>query len=277
MAPAAPQVSALAGQRIQAGLDLLAQNKPVEARSALTAALESANISPADADRIRTELTKLNQRMIFGPEIMSGDSHASSYAIAPGDSLVKLPRKLGLDVDWRFLQRINNISSPEKLRVGQKIKVIKGPFHAIIHKTDFRMDVFMGNSTPGSASSTDRVFVSSFPVGLGEFGATPEGAFVVKPNSKLVDPAWTNPRTGEHFASKDPKNPLGKFWIGLLGASDNIRNLETYGIHGTIDPNSIGEMRSMGCVRMNADDIALLYELLLENVSRVEIHGEDYP
>ena len=257
-------------QRLKAGLDLIAQNKPVEARAMLSAAMLTSGISSADTERVRTELTKLNQRLIFGPEIIPGDPFVTSYVIEAGDSLAKLPRKLSLNVDWRFLQRINNISAPERVRVGQRIKVVKGPFHAIVHKPTFRMDLYMG-------AGSDRVYVRSFTVGLGEFGATPEGEFVVKQNSKLVDPAWTNPRTGEFFASGDPNNPLGKFWVGLIGVSENIRDLETYGIHGTIDPESIGQLRSMGCVRMLADDIALVYEVMIEGVSHVEIHGEDYP
>lgn len=262
--------SGTVAQRVQSGFDLLTQNKPVEGRKMLTTALESPGISHADADRIRAELTKLNQRMIFGPEIIAGDPHVMAYSIESGDSLAKLPRKLGLKTDWRFIQRINNIADPTKIRAGQRLKVVKGPFHAIVDKKNFRMDLFMGEGA-------ERVYVRSVQVGLGEYGATPEGAFVVKSNSKLVDPAWTNPRTGEYFASGDPKNPLGKYWIGLVGTSDNIRDLETYGIHGTVDPDSIGQLRSMGCVRMLADDIALTYEVLIENVSRVEIHGEDYP
>jgi len=268
--PAANQPITPTSQRLKAGLDLIAQNKPIEARAMLSSAMLTTGLTPADAERIRTELTKLNQRLVFGPEIVPGDPFVSAYTIEGGDSLAKLPRKLSLNVDWRFLQRINNISAPERIRVGQRIKIVKGPFHAIVHKPTFRMDLYMGHGS-------DRVYVRSFKVGLGEFGATPEGEFMVKPSSKLVDPAWTNPRTGEHFASGDPNNPLGKFWIGLIGTSDNIRDLETYGIHGTVDPDSIGQLRSMGCVRMLADDIAMVYEVLMESVSRVEIHGEDYP
>ena len=177
---------------------------------------------------------------------------------------------MGLSVDWRFLQRVNNISAPERLRLGQRLKIVKGPFHAVIYKRDFRMDLFMGDGS-------DRVFVRSFKVGLGKHGATPEGAFAVKPNSKLIDPAWTNPRTGEQFAANDPKNPLGEYWIGLIGVSENIRDLETYGMHGTIEPDSIGQNRSMGCVRMLADDIALVYEVMIEGASRVEFRGDEFP
>ena len=236
----------------------------------LSEALNASTLSSADAERAREELAKLNERLVFNPEVATGDPYASAYVIESGDSLAKLPKKLDLDVDWRFLQRINQLSDPTRIRVGQRIKVIKGPFHAIIDKRAFRMDLYMGDFS-------DRVYVRSFTVGLGEFGATPEGAFIVKPDSKLVNPAWTNPRTGEHFEPNDPKNPLGEYWIGLLGASDNIRNLESYGIHGTVDPDSIGQERSMGCVRMKADDIKLVYELLIDSVSHVEIHGPDWP
>lgn len=262
--------SAPASQRVQLGLDLIKQNKPIEARKMLSEVLASPGVSNAEADRIRAELTRLNERLVFGPDITAGDPFVSMHQIAAGEALAKLPRKLGLSVDWRFLQRINQINDPARIRAGQKIKVIKGPFHAIIDKRTFRLDLYMGEFS-------DRVYVRSFTVGLGEYGATPEGAFVVKPDSKLVNPAWTNPRTGEHFQPDDPKNPLGEYWIGLVGASDNIRGLESYGIHGTIDPTSIGKEMSMGCVRLAAEDIKLIYEVLMENVSRVEIQGNDWP
>lgn len=257
-------------QRVQTGLDMIAQNKPVEARRMLSDVLSDPAISPAEADRIRTELSKLSDRLVFSPEVATGDTFASVHKIASGESLAKLPKKLGLDVDWRFLQRINKISDPGRLQVGQRVKVLTGPFHAIVDKRTFRLDLYMGNGS-------ERVFVRSFVVGLGEYGATPEGEYVVKANSKLVDPAWANPRTGERFAANDPKNPLGEYWIGLVGVSDNIKGLEGYGVHGTIDPDSIGQEKSMGCVRMHKDDIALMYEVLVDNASHVEIRGNDWP
>lgn len=268
--PPSANTSKPAGQRLQIGLDLIAQNKPLEARKALTAALLSRGLSAADADRARQEMAKLNEQLVFGPQVAAGDPYAKWYTIAGGDSLAKLPKKLGLDVDWRFLQRINNISAPERIGVGQKVKVVTGPFSAVVTKSDYRMDLYMG-------TGGDRVYVRSFKVGLGSDNATPEGEYMVKPNSKLVNPAWNNPRTGEHFEPNDPKNPLGEYWIGLIGVSDNIRGLESYGVHGTIDPDSIGKMKSMGCIRMGDDDIKLVYELLVDSVSHVEVHGEDYP
>ncbi|NBQ16587.1 MAG: hypothetical protein EBU31_18715 [Proteobacteria bacterium] len=49
------------------------------------------------------------------------------------------------------------------------------------------------------------------------------------------------------------------------------KNFEGYGIHGTIDDDSIGQQRSMGCVRMHAKDVELVYELLTEPNSTITI------
>ena len=40
---------------------------------------------------------------------------------------------------------------------------------------------------------------------------------------------------------------------------------------GTIDPGSIGQQKSMGCIRMGDEDIQLVFELMGEQVSVVKI------
>jgi lipoprotein-anchoring transpeptidase ErfK/SrfK len=62
---------------------------------------------------------------------------------------------------------------------------------------------------------------------------------------------------------------LGKFWIGLAGTDGQAIGQTSYGIHGTIDPDSIGKMASMGCIRLRNEDIALVYEMLVEGKSTV--------
>ena len=50
-----------------------------------------------------------------------------------------------------------------------------------------------------------------------------------------------------------PNNPLGRRWIGLFGG-------ETYAIHGTNEPSSIGSNASHGCIRMHNSDVEWLYD-----------------
>jgi lipoprotein-anchoring transpeptidase ErfK/SrfK len=266
--PAPSRPDALIGQRadarLQSGMDMLARNELVEGRLLLSEALLAGRLNAEDRQWARDRLTELNQRMVFSPEIVPGDPFAMAYAIESGDALSRLPRKLGLQVDWRMIQQINRIALPHRIRVGQRVKLITGPFHAIVDKSDYRMDILLGEGR-------EQVFVCSFPIGLGEYNSTPEGRFRVKRQSKLINPQWTNPRTRELYLPDDPDNPIGEHWIGLEGAEAHLEQVEGYGIHGTIEPNSIGQQASMGCVRMRADDIAIVYAMLMEGVSTVTI------
>ena len=56
------------------------------------------------------------------------------------------------------------------------------------------------------------------------------------------------------IAAGAPENPLGDFWIDLG---------ESYGIHGTNNPSSIGRARSRGCIRLLNRDIERLYGMLV--------------
>ena len=60
----------------------------------------------------------------------------------------------------------------------------------------------------------------------------------------------------------------------MEGIDENTSKTAGYGIHGTIDHDSIGQQMSMGCVRMLPDDVAVTWEVLMEEVSLVEIRNE---
>ena len=69
----------------------------------------------------------------------------------------------------------------------------------------------------------------------------------------------------------NPMNPIGERWIGLVGIDEHTKDLSGLGMHGTIDPDSIGTNSSMGCVRMHGEDVSQMYEMLVGGVSTVEI------
>jgi len=254
-----------------------AEGRQVEARALLNRVLLDGRIPANERGAVRQQITALNESLVFGTAVGKGDPFCDVYTVASGDSLVSIRAKQSLPIDWRLLQRINKVN-PNALRVGQKLKLVRVPFHAVVRKSEYRLDLYMGDPpTPTSTSAgpdgqdPSWTFVRSFPVGLGEGNGTPEGTFVVRPRSKLVNPHWVNPRTGERFGADDPKNPIGEYWIGLEGADEASKKFTSYGLHGTIDPSSIGASKSMGCVRMGADDIALMFEVLAERVSTVRI------
>ncbi|AOH55112.1 hypothetical protein ABE28_012200 [Peribacillus muralis] len=99
--------------------------------------------------------------------------------------------------------------------------------------------------------------VKVFPVATGkEASYTPEGKF------KVVTKIMNRPYYKGNIKGGDPKNPLGKRWLGI-----NARNTpgNTYAIHGNNDSNSIGKYISAGCIRMYNNDIQWLYEKVRMN------------
>ncbi len=249
---------------IQSGIELLTSNRLVEAREVLSEALRDSTLSPAERKDLKASLSRLSDRMVYSPEVAEGDYFAMSYVIQGGDVLSTIVKRFALQVDWRFIQRINNIAKPNRIRAGQRIKLITGPFHAVVHKNSYQLDLYMGDED-------NRVFVKSYPVGLGEYNSTPIGMFRIRSHSKLINPEWPDPRTGRIFSADDPANPIGERWLGLQGLDEATRDLVGYGIHGTIAPDSIGKQASMGCIRMRSKDVEVIYEVLVESVSTVEI------
>lgn len=241
-------------------------NDPLTARELYNRALLHERASEADRARVRQRMTELNNDLIFSPRVYPNDPFATVYEVQSGDSLARIAQREGVATEWLLIQRVNRLSNPNSIYKGQKLKLVRGPFHAVVSKSAFRMDVYIG--PPDEPDQW--MFVRSFRVGLGEDDGTPLGAFTVRRHSKLIDPYWRNPRTGEEFAADDPNNPIGDHWIGLRGLGQ-AETFSGYGIHGTIEPGSIGQERSMGCVRMLPDDVALVYELLAEEISQVHI------
>ncbi|GAB4383851.1 MAG: hypothetical protein Kow0022_04730 [Phycisphaerales bacterium] len=246
---------------------LLAQNDKLGARQLLNEMLRDAASREADRAIIRTRLAELNEDLVFGPRVVAGDPMCELYEVQPGDRLSKIAEKRELAVHWKLIQRVNRLKDPNRIQLGQKLKLVRGPFHAVVDKSEYRMDIFQG--APGSPESW--TYIRSFSVGLGRDDGTPLGTFVIARNSKVENPAWVNPlNSQERYARDDPNNPIGEFWLGLEGQG-SAASYAGYGLHGTIEPDSIGEQRSLGCVRLLPDDIALVYELLEEGISVVKI------
>ena len=59
------------------------------------------------------------------------------------------------------------------LQIGATLTLIKGPFHAVIDKSDFTMDIYL------QRGDLPKVYVRRIMVGLGREGSTPEGLWAV--------------------------------------------------------------------------------------------------
>jgi len=252
------------------GNQLLARNKLAEGRAELSRAVLSEALPAEKAQVARKTLAELADRMLFSRRVFDGDAYAMQYTFQPREVLAKVERKLRLHVPTQILLKINGIRDARSIRAGQTLKVLLGPFHAIVCKGDFTMDVYLHRE------GSEPVFVKRLRVGLGKDGTTPLGLWRVALGKKLVRAPWNPPPNSpirKSIAWGQPDYPLGKkgYWLGLEGIDDETRMHAGYGLHGTDDPASIGREESLGCIRLADADIELVFSLLYEKWSTVRV------
>jgi LysM repeat protein len=219
---------------------LLAENRLDPALLLLSRWYESPQLGEAEQQALLAILNQLAGTVIYSREHLL----LPPYEVQPGDTLDRIAQQY--QVPWQLLAKINGVSDPNLLRPGDKLKVIQGPFDAVINLRTQHLTLMLSNR-----------FAGRFPVGIGADQSTPEGEFAVKvkqPNPKYFGPDRV-------IEAGDPSNPLGKYWIGLD---------DHFGIHGTNDPQSIGRADSRGCIRLHPRDIEDVYDMMTVE-SRVRI------
>jgi len=240
---------------VAAGLHALQNGDALSARAHFSEAMD-VGLSEEQRLEVRAALARIGTQTIFSSAIARDDPFVRRHVIATGEALGKIAKQYSVTAD--FLASINNIRDKNRIRAGQTIKVVQGPFHARVDKQSYRMDVYLQNT-----------YVKHFAVGLGADDSTPSGEWVV--GTKLTNPTYYPPRGGRIMSADDPDNPLGECWIEIKGVGGEAAGQQRYGIHGTVDPDSIGRSESMGCIRLHNADVAELYTLLVPNKSRITV------
>lgn len=232
--------------------------KLIEARTALTAFLKRAT-NENDALAARDLLGRIANVTLFSSTPVAGDTLVEIYTIKPNDRLVSVAKPYNVPHD--VILRINGIADARKISAGKHLKIPQGPFNAKISLSHYRLDLYLQD-----------VYVRSFPVGLGRSNGTPTGEWRV--SGRQENPTYyPSESAGDKrvIAGDDPSNPLGEYWIALEGISGEAVGKRGFGIHGTIDPQSIGKSESLGCVRMLNEDVAWVYSALQPGKSIVTI------
>jgi len=187
---------------------------------------------PDSRTQIQSRLNKLSQALYFA----SAPQFYEPYVVQPGDQLRQVGKRYQLT--WEYLAKLNR-TQPSRIRAGQKLKVVPGPFGVVASLSRFELTLHLSGS-----------YVKHYRIGIGKEGSSPVGTFTVK--NKQVDPTYYGP--DGVVAADDPENPLGERWIDIG---------DSFGIHGTNEPDSIGKAESRGCLRLKHDDIVELYDFLV--------------
>ncbi|HOW60034.1 MAG TPA: L,D-transpeptidase family protein [Candidatus Omnitrophota bacterium] len=165
-----------------------------------------------------------------------GNEGSIIYTVKPGDNLYVLALKNHTTVD--LIKKINGLTS-DTIYPQMKLKIQTAPFSIYVTKTKNTLTLF----TNGEA-------IKEYSVATGKNGSTPVGTFKI--TTKLMNPTWF--KTGAILPPESPENALGTRWLGF--------DKPAYGIHGTIDPQSIGKQASEGCIRMLNEQVEELYSMV---------------
>lgn len=187
---------------------------------------------PEIRDQILPRLARWGKALYFSPQ----PHFYEPYVVQQGDQLRVIGQQHKLS--WEYLAKLNQTDA-KKIRAGQKVKILPGPFSAHVSLSRYELVVHLGGS-----------FVKSYRVGVGKDGSSPIGTFLVK--NKMIDPTYYGP--DGMIAHDDPQNPLGERWIDIG---------DGFGIHGTIEPSSIGKNESRGCIRLLNQDVEEVYDFLV--------------
>jgi len=229
---------------------LIAQAEAHRAADRLQAAREiyqQALVLAKDADtrrQIEERLGEVHIALIFSARPMP---EKVEYVIQRGDQLRVIARRHQTTVE--LVQAGNGIANPNRIRIGDRLRIFTGAFELVANKTRREMVVYLNGA-----------FFKRYRIGTGVFGKTPVGTFVIK--EKLVEPSWW-PADGREVPFGHPDNILGTRWMSIEATGETPR-VRGYGIHGTWEPESIGQEESAGCIRMLNEQVEELYTYLPE-------------
>jgi len=175
----------------------------------------------------------LNIKLLFSPIVTPG---STLYDIRPGDTLVKIAKEFKTTPD--LIMKSNNLTN-DKIMPGRKIKVWNTPFSIVVDKSQNTLVL-----------KTEEEIVKTYIVSTGANNCTPVGNYKII--NKLPTPTWF--KAGVVIPGNSPDNILGSRWLGF--------DLAGYGIHGTVDPQSLGKQVTQGCVRMSNSEVEELYTIV---------------
>ncbi|NQV04362.1 MAG: L,D-transpeptidase family protein [Candidatus Omnitrophica bacterium] len=183
---------------------------------------------------VQEKVAILNIAILFSPLVTDRDVF---YEVEPGDTLSKIARRFGTTVD---LIKISNSLKDDMIKTRAKLKISKAQYKILIDKSQNLLTLFFD----------DGKILKAYSVSTGKNNSTPVGIFMVV--NKMNDPVWYT--QGAIVPAESPDNILGSRWLGL--------SVKGYGIHGTTEPDTVGQQVTAGCIRMLNSDVEELYAMI---------------
>lgn len=161
------------------------------------------------------------------------------YRVQPGDTVDRVAA--AYSVTPELLAKINGLGVQRELTPGQELKVVRGPFEAVVDLSRYEMTLLVGGRYAGR-----------FRIGVGRDRGGLEGVFQVR--EKRIRPVYYGP--DRVMAADDPANPLGGRLLNLGTVT------EPWGIHGTDNAKNVGCSEGRGTICLAQRDIDDVFDIL---------------
>jgi len=168
-ATSTPQAASFAATwpEIQAALS---RGELASAHKTLSKWYGDASLTPAEAQAVETLLNQLAGTVVYSTEHQLEPAHV----VRPGETLETIAKQH--NVPWQLLAKINGIAAVDQVQPGQQIKVVPGPFSAVVDLRRSQLTLMV-----------DGRYAGKFPVTVPAGATLSEGEWVV--DQKLVAPA----------------------------------------------------------------------------------------
>ena len=218
--------------RVERANQLVVERRWIEARSLYQEIVEQYSDSAFGLEA-QAKLDDIGLAAYF--QSLNADN-SLTYTVRPGDNLTAIASRYG--VTSGTIMAANHLKS-DHIRPGMDLKIMRDSWSMLVDKSRNILFLKAGEEV-----------IRSYPVASGKDNSTPAGDFVII--NRLTDPTWYY--EGQVEPAGSPDNPLGNRWMGF--------DVKGYGLHGTTDPDKIGQYATLGCLRMHNKDIIELFELI---------------
>jgi len=219
-------------------------------RTAVQAALDRGELSQAllllsdwygDPSLSASETSEVNALLgqLAGSVIYSTEHRLEPpYMVQAGERLETIAQKY--EVPWQLLAKINGISSADQLQPGQELKVIRGPFSALIDISQRKMTLML-----------NRRYAGRFSLDIDPSVTVEAGHWEV--NQKLLTPANVS------LPGAGPTTPSEERSLMLSNASGDASQVTI--LRGATATHPLAEPTGR-VLRMNPTDAADLFDIL---------------
>ncbi len=192
------------------------------------------SLSASETEEVNTLLSQLAGSVIYSTE----HRLEPPYMVQSGERLEMIAKEY--DVPWQLLAKINGITSADQLQPGQQLKVVRGPFSALIDISRRQMTLML-----------DRRYAGRFSLDIDPGVTVEEGQWEV--NQKLLTPA------GASLPGTVPTTPTEARSLMLASATGTASQVAI--LRGAAAPNPLTEPAGR-VMQMNPSDAEDVFDIL---------------